>query len=136
MESGVFEVVEALAEELLDFFGGNLEVMRLDDDGVDLGQEHLGAGGLVEPGAAVAQEATPAGLGLDDALAFEFEVGLGDGVAVDPELLGEGPYAGERFPGAQGAGGGGGFDLVHDLYIDRLPAIELDLDLHACLLLS
>src|SRR5262249_3749971 len=66
------------------------------------------------------EEAEPL-LGLQDAVANELTVGLGDGIEVDEELLGEGTDAGHGVAGGQAAGRDGQAHLVDDLAINRRP---------------
>ena len=94
---------EALLKELEQFPVRDLEVVGLDHDGVDLGEKHFRAGGLAETALSISQEAAFAGTGLNDALSLQFEISFGDGVAIDPKLLREGPDARERFSGLEGA---------------------------------
>ena len=65
------------------------------------------------------QEAAAAREGLDDAEAFQFGIGFGDGVAVDTKVFRERANGGEGFAGPEGAGGGGSLDLLDQLKVDR-----------------
>ena len=124
------EVVEAVSDEREEVLAADLQVVRGDDGLVDLRGEQVVTGGFLEQRVAVFEEAAFARKRLDDALRFEFGVGLGDGVAVDAELLGERADAGERLAGPQRAGRGGGPDLVRDLEIDREAGLEVELKEH------
>ena len=97
------EVVEAVSDEREEVLAADLQVVRGDDGLVDLRGEQVVTGGFLEQRVAVFEEAAFARKRLDDALRFEFGVGLGDGVAVDAELLGERADAGERPAGPQRA---------------------------------
>ena len=88
------EVVEAVSDEREEVLAADLQVVRGDDGLVDLRGEQVVTGGFLEQRVAVFEEAAFARKRLDDALRFEFGVGLGDGVAVDAELLGERADAG------------------------------------------
>jgi len=65
------------------------------DRAVDLLHEQIVAGGLGEEGIGFPEKAALAGQGFDDALAFQLGVGLGNGVAVDAEFLGQRPDGGQ-----------------------------------------
>ena len=91
------ERVESVLRELKELGLADLKVMRVDDHVIEGLSEELAAHFFLEGGVALrADEATLAGHGLDDALAFELGVGLGDRVAIDAQLLGKRPDAGER----------------------------------------
>jgi len=64
-------------------------VVRLHDGGVDVVGDEFEADLFFERAVVVREETAFAGQGFDDALGFEFELGFGDGVAVDAEFLGE-----------------------------------------------
>ena len=104
--------------------------MRLDDGVVDLlGNELLPDFFLV--GRVVrADEAALAGDRLDDALALELGVGLGDRVAIDAQLFGERPDRGQRVARLDGARCRGGLHLVDDLQVDRLAGLEVQEQAH------
>ncbi|MDA1306254.1 MAG: hypothetical protein O2917_03195 [Acidobacteria bacterium] len=48
---------------------------------------------------------------------FEFRIGLGNGVAVDPQLLSQWPDGGQGIPGPGGPGGDSRFHLVNHLQV-------------------
>ncbi len=70
------------------------------------------------------------GPALEDAVAFEQVVGLGDGHRVDAEFGGKGPGRGELVAGSEHAAGDVEADLVHDLAKDRYAARRVDHDQH------
>src|SRR4051812_50215419 len=74
----LFERVEPIAGEAEEFRPADLQVVRLDHGLVDVAREDLDARGLFQRGMVLADEAALAGDGLDDALAFELRVRLGD----------------------------------------------------------
>lgn len=110
--------------------GFDLQVMGGHDRIVDAGSQEFVADGAGEGGAVFAEETAFAREGLDDSLAFQFGVGLRDGVAVHAQLFGQGPDGGQGFPGSQGAGSGGETHLLHDLPVDREAGFEIDLKEH------
>src|SRR4051812_50085116 len=85
----LFERVEPVAGEAEEVRLPDLQVGRLDHGLVDVAREDLDARGLLQRGMVLADEAALAGDGLDDPLALELAVRLGDRVAVDAQLLGE-----------------------------------------------
>jgi len=60
-----------------------------------------------------------AGERFDEAVLREVGIGLGDGVGIDEELLGQRPDGGENVAGSDAAGDDGMADLADDLLIDR-----------------
>ena len=72
----------------------HLQVMRLDDSVVHRLRQQFDPDFLLVRGAVRADEAAFAGERLDDALALQFRLGFGDGVAVDAQFLGEWPDGG------------------------------------------
>ena len=70
--------------------------------------------------------------GLDDALTLELSVGLGDGIAVDAQFLGQRTEGRQGIAGAQPARGGREPDLIGQLEVDRFPGLEIDLKDHNC----
>src|SRR4051812_13649042 len=102
-------------------------MVGLDDRGIDGLREELALGALAQRRPRVAQEAALAGDGLYDALVLQLRVGLGDRVAVQPELLGERANGGERLAGTQRPGCRSGADLLDDLKIRRHAGLEVDL---------
>ena len=127
----VLERVESVLGELKELVPADLQVMRVHDDVVERLGEQLAAHVLPERRVAlVADEAALAGDGLDDALALELGVGLGDGVAVDAQLLGQRPDAGKRLARLHRAGRGGDLHLVHELQVDGLAGLEVELESH------
>ena len=100
--------VESVLRELKKFVPADAQVVRVHDDGVERFGEELAANLLAEWRVAlVLDEAAAAGDGLDDALMLELGVGLGDGVAIDAEVLRERPDTGKGFPRLYRSGGGG-----------------------------
>ena len=124
----VGQEIVALFGEAKEIFAGDLEVMGLDDGGVDFIGDEFEANLFFKGAVVVGQEGALAGEGFDDALGFEFVVGFGDGIAVDAEFFGEGTDGGEGFAGAKGAGSGGGLDLVHDLEVNRFAGFKIELE--------
>jgi hypothetical protein len=124
------EVVEPFPDEGEKGVAFHGEVVRGDDGFVNFLDQNFLACGLGERRVGFLEKAALAGNGLDDALAFEFGIGLGDGVAVDAQFLGERADGGQRFAGAQPAGGRRVTDLVHQLQIDRLAGFKIELQEH------
>jgi hypothetical protein len=65
-----------------------------------------------------------------DAGAFEFEVGAGDGVGVDDELLGERADRGNLLAGREPGGRDEVFHLVDNLEVDGRAGRGIDMNLH------
>ncbi len=123
--------VESVLRELKKFFPADAQVVRVHDDvsrdsARSLRRTSLRNGEL--PWSLMKQPL--AGDGLDDALVFELGVGLGDGVAIDAEVLGERPDAGKGFARLHRAGGGGDLHLVDQLLVDGLAGLEVELKSH------
>ena len=95
----VLERVEALLGDTQEVRLVDLQVMRLDDRAVERFGEQLPADLFLERRMVRANETALAGDRLDDALALQLRVRLGDRVAVDAQLLGERPDAGQRLAG-------------------------------------
>src|SRR5688500_4154559 len=74
----------------------DLKMMRMAHRIVDALGDEFAAGVLAQGRVGGADETALAGNRLDNALPLELGVGLGDGVAVDAELLGERTDRGER----------------------------------------
>jgi len=110
--------------------GGDLQLMRGDEGLVDPADEDLVARFLSKGGDVFLEETALAGHGFDHAQALQFGVGLGDGVAVEAQLLGQRADGGERFAGLERARGGGVTDLIDQLEIDGLAGLEIDLKCH------
>lgn len=136
LTTGIAEMLDSASDEGQDFILADLQVVGLNDQAVGEWGQHLRPRRLVVTRLTVFEEATLARARFDDALAFQLKVGFGDGIAIDAKFLGEGPDTGQRLAGLEGAGGGGGFDLIHDLRVHRLAEIELDLDPHRLRLVS
>jgi hypothetical protein len=68
--------------------------------------------------AAIGDECAGAVPKFDDAVVFELAVGLGDGVGIDHQLLGERTDAGQLVAGAERAGFDGVLHLFHQLQVD------------------
>lgn len=102
-------------------------MMGHDDGLVDLLDEQLAADFLAQRGVVFFQEAALAGQSLDDALVFQFGIGLGDGVAIEAKFFSQRANGRERLAGLQSAGGGGGLDLVDQLEISGLAGFEIDM---------
>ena len=81
--------VEALFGEPEKLALGHLQVMRLNDGLIDLFGQQLEADFFSVRRLVGPDEAALAGDRLDDALALELRVRLGDGVPVDAQLFGE-----------------------------------------------
>src|SRR5262245_57561336 len=77
-----------------------------------------------------ADETALAGDGLDDALALELGVGLGDGIAIDAQLFGERPDRRQRVARLHRARRRGRFDLVDDLEIHGNAGFEIQGQTH------
>ena len=73
------------------------------------------------------KEASFAGQAFDYAQAFEFGIGLRNGVTVETKLFGKRTDGGKRLAGLQLAGGGSGLDLINELEIDGHAGFEVDL---------
>ena len=66
-------------------------------------------------------------LELDDAVALQERIGLGDGHGIDFQLQGHLADRGQEIAGADAAAGHVAADLVHELPIDRHPGGGKDL---------
>ena len=109
---------------------GDLEMVGLHDGVIDRFVEELLPHLFFEGRIIFTEEAAFAGDRFDDALFLEFGIGLGDGVAVDAELFGDGADGWEGFAGPEGAGGGGGFELIDELEVDRFAGSEIEVEDH------
>ena len=96
----VLERVKAFLGEPEELGLADLQVVGLDDGVVDFLGEELETDVLPEGRVVARGRSSPCRHRLDHALAFELGVGLGDGVAVDAQLLGERPDARQRLAGA------------------------------------
>src|ERR1043166_2253730 len=72
--------VQAFTDQFEELAVANLQVMGLNDGGVDFCGQHFEADIFLEWGMVVGDEAPFTGPGFDDALAFQLSVGFGDGV--------------------------------------------------------
>jgi len=113
------EDLEALFDQRQQLIVADLEVMSGHDGAVDFLREQVVAGGFGEGRADFLEEAALSGQGFDDTLVFEFRVGFGDGVAVHPQLLGQGADGRQGFARAQAARGGCVAHLLHQLQVHR-----------------
>ena len=130
------EVVEPFLDQGQEFFAVHLQVMRHDHGLVNFRRQQFLADLFVERRIAFLQEAALAGNRLDDALPLQFGIGLGDGVAIDAQFLGQRADGRQRFAGTQRARSRRLTDLVHQLQINRLAGLEINLKNHGRLLLS
>ena len=136
MPDFAFEVIEPFLDQRQEPFAVHLQVMRHDHGLINFREQQLLADLFGERRIVFLQKTAFAGNGLDDALAFQFGVGLGDGVAVDAQFLGQRADGRQRFAGPQRARSRRVADLVHQLQIDRLAGLEINLKNHGVLLLS
>jgi len=130
------EEIKPFPDQRQELFAVHLQVMRHDHGFVNFRRQQFLADLFVERGIAFLQETALARNRLDDALAFQFGVGLGDGVAIDAQFLGQRADGRQRFAGTQRAGGRRVADLVHQLQVNRLAGLEINLKYHGRLLLS
>ena len=95
------EVIEPLSDRRQKPFAIHLQVMRHDHGLINLREQQLVFDLPGERRTVLLQKTAFAGDGLDDALAFQFGVSLGDGVAVDAQFLGERADGRQRVAGPQ-----------------------------------
>ena len=112
------------------FRGRHLEMVRVHDHVVDVGDEQLAAGILPQRRRRRPHEAATSRLRLDDPFRLELPVGLSDRVAVDAKVLRQRADGGERITRPQQSRGGGGLHLVDQLKVDGLGRLEVDLEQH------
>src|SRR6266705_5326465 len=105
-------------------------MMRLHNRLVDFLDQQLAPDFLFQWRVVRLEEAAFAGNALNDTLALQFAVRFGDRVAVDAQLLRERPNGRQRLTRVERARSRGGFDLVHDLKIDRLAGTKVYLQQH------
>src|SRR5262245_48386610 len=84
-----FERIESLTGDPEKLGFGDLKMMGLNDGVVDIVAEQLESHILAERRTCLADETSSAGDRLDHALVLELRICLGDGVAVDAQLLGQ-----------------------------------------------
>ena len=132
LESNLLQLfqLDPLADEREERCVINLEVMCHDHSLVDFLHQQLLPDLLGERRAVLFEEAAFAGEGLDDALALEFGVCFGDGIAIDAQFLRQRPDGRERLARTERPGRGGVADLIHQLKINRLAGLEIDLKHH------
>src|SRR5258708_712522 len=106
-------------------------MVSLNNGLVDFDDQKLAANVFAQGGMIFFEETAASGKSFDDAEAFQFGIGFGDGVAVDAKLFRQRTDGGERFAGAEGAGSSGGLDLLDQLQVDREAGLEIDLQQHA-----
>src|SRR5581483_603839 len=126
------EEVLSLAGQFQEGIAIDLELMGGDEGLVDGFDQEFAAGVFGQEGVVFLEKAAAAGGGFDDAEAFELGVGLGEGVAVDMEFLGQLADGGERFAWLEGAGGGGIADLIDNLEVNRHAGLEIELEEQRC----
>src|SRR5665213_1377680 len=124
------EAVEAFVDEGEKLLPVHLQVVGGHDRFVNFLAQNFLAGGLGEGRIAAFEETTTTRNRLDDALVFQLGVSFGDGIAIEAKLLRQGPNRRQRLAGAQPARGGGVTNLVHQLEIDRLARLEINLQKH------
>ncbi len=124
-------MVKPLLDRFEELVAGNLKVMGLHDGVIDRADEDFLADFFFEGRIVFFEEATFARKRFDDALAFEFGIGFGDGVAIDAELFREGADGGEGFAGLEGAGSGGVADLIGDLEVNGFTGFKINLQDHS-----
>ena len=83
---------------------------------------------------AVLEKTALAGNDLDDALVRQLGVGLGNGVAIDAQLLGELAHGWQRLPALQTSRGRSIADLIHQLQVGWLAGFEINVEEHIRLL--
>ena len=127
----VLEIVKALVDEAKERIAIDLQVVGGNHRLIDFLLQDLVADLTGEGRVVFLQEATLAWDGFDNALVLKLGVGLGDGVAVDPQLLGQGPDGRERVARAQRSGGCRVPDLVDHLEVSRLAGFEIDVEQHS-----
>ncbi len=84
-----FEVIEPFLDQRQKFIAIHLQVMSHDDRFINFREQQFLADRFGERRIIFLQKSAFAGDGLNDALAFQFRVSLGNGVAVDAQFLGE-----------------------------------------------
>jgi hypothetical protein len=124
----VVENVHSLMNQLKKLGPGHLQMVRLHDGLVDLVDKKLAPDFFSQSRVILFQKRTSPGQRLDHAEAFQFGISLGDRVAVDAKVFGEGTDGGERLTGAQSARCGGGLDLIDQLEVDGHAGFEVDLE--------
>ena len=128
------EIIEPLLDHLQKSFPTDLQVMGGDHGLIDFLQQQFFADNFREGRVVLFQKTAFAGNGFDDALAFEFRVGFGDGIAIDAQFLGQRADGRQRFAGAQFSRGRGVADLVGQLEVNRFARLEINLKHHSRLL--
>lgn len=66
----------------------------------------------------------------DDSGSLQFEIGAGDGVGIDDELLSQNANGRKFLAGRQSPGSNELFDLIDDLNVDRNAVAGYDVNLH------
>jgi hypothetical protein len=133
VDVGIGYPLDALGRQAHKLCLGNTQVMGLHDGLVDLLSQELEAHVLAEGRRPRREERPAAGLGRHHALRLELGEGLGDCVAVDAQLLGQGTYPRQDIARLQGTGRGGGLHLVDQLQVNRFAALERDVESHRLL---
>ena len=126
----VVEHIQSFVDQFQEFIAGHLQMVRLHNGLVDVLDQQLAPGVLAQSRMIFFQEAAPPRQRLNHAQAFELRIGLGDGVAIDAQLLRQRTDGGKRLARLERPGSGGGFDLIHNLEVDGHAGLEIDLENH------
>ena len=94
--------IQPLADDGQESLRIHLQLVGGNNRGVNFPDQQLVADLFGEGGMVLLEKAALAGDGFNHALALQFGVSLGDGVAVQPQFFGEGADGGQRLAGREG----------------------------------
>ena len=129
---GFFPVKEldSFLQQAAQNFRADLHLMRRNHGFVDSGHQQFVADLFGQRAVIFLEKASFAGDGFNHAQALQLGVGLGDGVAVDAQFLGQRTNGRERVSRPQSPGSGGITDLIDQLEINRFAGFKIELKHH------
>ena len=123
------EVGQTFLQQLAESVVGDLQVMRLHNDGVKFLRQPLGTGGAAQWRRAIGFDKTAAALAnFDDAFSFQLAVSAGCRVAIDAQFFRQRADRWKRIARLERATCSRRLDLLHDLQIDRNTGPEVDVN--------